>query len=330
MAESSRHTRVCSVLFIDIVGYSKTTVAEQMVMKRECNELVTDALGQVSESDRVILDTGDGAAVTFLGAPENALFVALRARDGAGWLALRLGVHLGPVRLVHDLNGQVNVVGDGINVAQRVMSFCEQGQLLVSRSFYEVACRLATDYENLFTHMGEHRDKHDRAHEVYTIAADARARLKMAEAEWLQRTKPPPMRAGGSASASFPAPAHPLAERVTNEPARVFDAGINLIISGYNKAMVEKAIAELGGAKLISPINQVGDKWIATCEHPAVAVSACKVEEMGYTRIVTGPSREAVSAKVEELKNAGAFLVGDIESIGGKWTAVCEMGDAGR
>lgn len=240
-------------------------------------------------------------------------------------------MNLGPVRLVQDLNGQMNVVGDGINVAQRVMSFCEPDQLLVSRSFYEVACRLATDYVNLFTLQGEHLDKHDRAHEVYTIAEDARARLKMAEAEWLQRSKPPrPSRAGDPAHAKSPASARTLSADVINEPARIFDAGVNLIVSGYSKATVEKAIADLGGAKLISPVSQVGDKWVATCEHPDVAVSACKVDEMGYTRIVTGPSLEAVSAKVEQLKNSGAILVGNIESVGGKWMAVCEMGDAGR
>ncbi len=332
MSENTRHTRVCSVLFIDIVGYSKTTVAEQMAMKRECNELITDALGEVADWERVILDTGDGAAVTFLGAPENALFVALRARDGAaGRLAIRLGVNLGPVRLVQDLNEQVNVVGDGINVAQRVMSFCEQGQLLVSRSFYEVARRLTTDYVNLFALQGEHLDKHERAHEVYTIATDARERLRMAEAEWLQRSKPPrPSRAGDPAPAKSPAPARTLSAEVMNEPARLFDAGVNLIVSGYSKATVEKAIADLGAVKLISPVSQVGDKWVATCEHPQVAVSDCKVEELGYTRIVTGPSREAVSAKVEQLRNMGAILIGDIEFIGGKWTAVCELGSAAR
>ena len=331
MSENTRQTRVCSVVFIDIVGYSRKTVAEQLVMKRECNDLITDALGSVADWDRVILDTGDGAAVTFLGAPENALFVALRARDSAGLLAIRAGVNLGPIRLVHDLNGQVNVVGDGINVAQRVMSFCEPGQLLVSRSFYEVASRLTTDYVNLFTLQGEHRDKHDRAHEVYTIAEDARARLKMAEAEWLQRSVPPrPPRAGDSARPNSTAPARTLSADMLNEPARIFDAGVNLIVSGYSKAGVEKAIAELGAVKLISPVNRVGDKWVATCEHPDVAVSDCKVEELGYTRIVTGPSREAVSAKVEQLINMGAILIGDIESIGGKWTAVCELGSAAR
>jgi len=323
MVETSRHTRVCPVLFIDVVGYSRRTVAEQLVMKRACNDLIAEALGSTEDIDRVILDTGDGAAVTFLGAPETALFVGLRTRDLATGLVVRMGVNLGPVRLVHDLNGQVNVVGDGINVAQRVMSFCQAGQLLVSRSFYEVVCRLATDYVNLFVPHGEHLDKHDRKHEVYTVVEDARARLKLAEAEWLQRTRPPrAFRATGPAPSPKP--------ETANEPAKVFDAGQNLIISGYSRASVDKALVDLGPVKLISPVSQVGDKWVATCEHPSLPISSCRVEELGYTRIVTGPTREAVSAKVEELKSAGAFLIGNIESVGGTWTAVCELGTAAR
>lgn len=328
MAENSRHTRVCSVLFIDIVGYSRTTVAEQLELKHACNDVLADALGDIGEHDRIILDTGDGAAVTFLGAPENALFVALRTRDGAGDLSLRLGVNLGPVRLVNDLNGKENVLGDGINVAQRVMSFCEPGQLLVSRSFYEVACRLATDYVNLFALKGAHIDKHSRTHEVYTIVPDARALLSRAEAEWLQRTSPPRQpRAAVGAGAKPRAPARQPAASVPNEPAKVFDAGNNLIISGYTRASVEKALADLGEVRLISPASQIGDRWVATCEHPEIAVSACKVAVLGHTHIVTGPTREAVAAKVEELVERGAVLVGDVESAGGLWTAVCEKRD---
>jgi class 3 adenylate cyclase len=331
MIDNSRQTRVCSVLFIDVVGYSRKTVAEQLELKRTCNTVLADALGAVAEHDRIILDTGDGAAVTFLGAPENALFVALRTRDGAGDLPLRLGVNLGPVRLVDDLNGKENVLGDGINVAQRVMSFCEPGELLVSRSFYEVACRLATDYVNLFVLKGAHIDKHSRTHEVYTIVPDARALLRMAESEWLQRTAPP--RRPGTAAPSAvkrDAPARKPAASVSGEPAQIFDAGQNLIVSGYTKASVEKALAGLGPVRLISPASKVGDRWVATCEHPEIAVSACKVEALGYTRIVTGPTQEAVTAKVEELIERGAVLVGSVEPAGEVWTAVCEMNNAAR
>src|SRR4051812_13080472 len=136
--ESSSRTLVCSVLFLDIVEYSKKPVAEQLLLKQSFNRVLTKSLDEVPQRDRIILDTGDGAAVTFMGDPEDALFTAMTVRDTSVDVPVRLGVNLGPVRLVRDLNGQMNIIGDGINVAQRVMSFSRPGQLLVSRSFYEV------------------------------------------------------------------------------------------------------------------------------------------------------------------------------------------------
>ena len=150
--ESSGRTLVCSVLFLDIVEYSKKPVAEQLQIKQAFNAALARALEPVAPRDRIILDTGDGAAITFLGDPEDALFAAIAMRDAVATLGARLGVNLGPVRLVKDLNGQMNIIGDGINVAQRVMSFARPGQLLVSRSFYEVVSCLSRDYLNLFRH----------------------------------------------------------------------------------------------------------------------------------------------------------------------------------
>src|SRR6185295_12816412 len=121
--ENTGRTLVCSVLFLDIVEYSKKPVAEQLELKQAFNTALARALEHVAVRDRIILDTGDGAAVTFMGDPEDALFAAMGMRDAAGGVPVRLGVNLGPVRLVKDLNDQVNIIGDGINVAQRVMSF---------------------------------------------------------------------------------------------------------------------------------------------------------------------------------------------------------------
>lgn len=185
--ESSSRTLVCSVLFLDIVEYSKKAVADQLRLKQRFNRLLARALDEVPARDRIILDTGDGAAVTFMGDPEDALFAAMSMRDMAtaaeqGGLAVRLGVNLGPVRLVKDLNGQVNIIGDGINVAQRVMSFARPGQLLVSRSFYEVVSCLSRDYVKLFRHEGSRTDKHVREHEVYSVIS-APATRRVAEAE---------------------------------------------------------------------------------------------------------------------------------------------------
>src|SRR5260221_865467 len=167
--ESSGRTLVCSVLFLDIVEYSKKPVAEQLHLKQAFNKTLAAALDQVAVRDRIILDTGDGAAVTFMGDPEDALFAAMTVRDDVGDVPVRLGINLGPVRLVKDLNGQMNIIGDGINVAQRVMSFSTPGQLMVSRSFYEVVSCLSRDYANMFHHEGARTDKHVREHDVHSV-----------------------------------------------------------------------------------------------------------------------------------------------------------------
>lgn len=173
MANDNR-TFVCSVAFIDIVEYSKKSVAEQMRTKEQFNLLLAQALADVPSKDRIILDTGDGAAVSFLGDPEDGLFLGLALRDALAGrsdesLRLRIGINLGPVRLVKDINGQPNIIGDGINVAQRVMSFAEINQVLASRSYYEVVSALSPDYAHLFNFEGARTDKHVREHEVYAL-----------------------------------------------------------------------------------------------------------------------------------------------------------------
>jgi class 3 adenylate cyclase len=177
MAESHSRTLICSVLFIDIVEYSRKPVVEQIALKDRFNELLSDALRGVAVNDRIILDTGDGAAISFIGDPEDALFVATDLREAIAKetdpidleLATRMGINLGPVRLVRDINGQPNIIGDGINVAQRVMSFAKPSQVLVSRSYYEVVSRLSEESSKLFTYEGSRTDKHIREHEVYGV-----------------------------------------------------------------------------------------------------------------------------------------------------------------
>ena len=174
MAAHGSRTVLCSVVFIDIVEYSKKSVEDQMQIKQQFNALLLRALANVPADDRIILDTGDGAAINFLGDPEECLFVALALRDALASrstdaLRLRIGINLGPVRLVKDINGQPNIIGDGINVAQRIMSFADVDQLLVSRSFYEMISALSADYAQLFAFEGARTDKHVREHEVYAL-----------------------------------------------------------------------------------------------------------------------------------------------------------------
>jgi len=171
--------RMCSVVFADIVEYSQKLVSQQVTLKTRFSALLAATLEHTAAADRLVVDTGDGAALCFLGDPEDALFTAnsLRSRvletPDPHALRLRLGINLGPVRVVKDINGHTNVIGDGINWAQRVMSFAEPNQILVSRSYYEVVSRLSPEYAQLFHYAGLHRDKHVRQHEVYEVQISA-------------------------------------------------------------------------------------------------------------------------------------------------------------
>jgi hypothetical protein len=175
MSEQAGRTIICSVVFIDIVRYSEAPDSLQLAMKARLNAVIAEAVAAVAPQERVILDTGDGAALCFLGDPEDALFAAtaineaIRKTTGEAAQELRTGINLGPIKLVTDLNGRTNLVGDGVNVAQRIMSFAEVGEILVSRSYYEVVARLREGNERLFRYMGSKRDKHVREHQLYAF-----------------------------------------------------------------------------------------------------------------------------------------------------------------
>jgi len=177
MEERGQKTIMCSVLFLDIVEYSRKSVSGQIALKDGFNTFLAAAIRNVPINDRIILDTGDGAAISFMGDVEDALKAALNLREkllteGAHMdppLLVCMGINLGPVRLVKDINGQPNIVGDGINVAQRIMGFASPGQILVSRSYYEAVSRLSQEYVGMFDYQGSRTDKHVREHEVYAI-----------------------------------------------------------------------------------------------------------------------------------------------------------------
>ena len=181
MFEYENRTLVATIVFVDIEAYSKLSVSGQMAVKTRFNEMIGASLNGVAENERILLDTGDGAALCFLGDPEHGLLSArslheaARHSDGTTRMALRIGINLGPIQLIKDFNGQPNVIGDAINTAQRIMSFADANHILVSRSFYELVSCLKPEYGQIFNHLGARQDKHTREHEVYAVnfAGDA-------------------------------------------------------------------------------------------------------------------------------------------------------------
>ncbi len=166
-------TLICTVVFADLVGHTRRPVEEQKAFKHRFTAAVAKAVDAVPEAERVIVDAGDGAALVFTVDPEDALFAAVHLRTEFGD-ALRVGINLGPLQLIKDVNGQPGVVGDAINAANRVMSFALPGQVLASRSYRDAVSMLAADYGKLFSYEGLRTDKHVREHEVYVVGEPKR------------------------------------------------------------------------------------------------------------------------------------------------------------
>ena len=208
MLDQGNRTFIGSVVFVDIVGYTKRSVSEQITLKDRFTSILADSLKDIALEQRIILDTGDGAAMSFLGDPEDALFVGMHMRDilqrtyadlglpenaaqedidigPQGALSVRIGINLGPVKLLRDINGHPNIVGDGINVAQRIMTFARPGQIVVSRSYFDVVSVISDEYAKLFKYEGSRTDKHVREHEIYvvgeSVAAFNQARAGLAD-----------------------------------------------------------------------------------------------------------------------------------------------------
>jgi len=207
-ADSTNRTLVLSVVAVDLVGYSRKSVAEQMSLKESFNHALLEAIRDIAVADRIILDTGDGVAMGFLGDPEDALYVAMFMheainRDSSGSPsgsmdsnAIRIGINLGPVKLATGAGGHPNIVGDGINVAERIMGFAEPGQLTASHAVYEIMSRMSDHYATLFQYLGVHTDKQVRSHDVYLVgrsaAAFRQAQRGVAERAAARDGRPPP------------------------------------------------------------------------------------------------------------------------------------------
>jgi class 3 adenylate cyclase len=177
MKEQQDRTWLCSVVRSAIVGYAQLPVAQQVVIKGRLGALSNAVAAGVLDDERILIDTGDGVALCFLGDPEDALLAALSLHErqrgesptGSGSFRVRIGIHLGPVKVVKGRDGRLIPVGDGLNNVQSVMGAAAPGQILASQSFYEMIANLAQGYVHLFRHLGSRNHQHAGADPVYEV-----------------------------------------------------------------------------------------------------------------------------------------------------------------
>src|SRR5207247_2566352 len=129
---------IAHVLLIDVVGYSRLLVNEQIELLQDLNQIVlnTDWFRADETKGKLIrVSTGDGMALLFFHSPEEPVRCAIeisRTLQEHPHIQLRMGVHSGPVNQVTDVNDKTNIAGAGINVGQRVMDCGDAGHILLS------------------------------------------------------------------------------------------------------------------------------------------------------------------------------------------------------
>jgi TolB-like protein/class 3 adenylate cyclase/Tfp pilus assembly protein PilF len=134
---------IAHLLLIDVVGYSKLLVNEQIELLQELNRIVrsTECFRAAESTGKLIrVPTGDGMALLFFRSPEEPAQCALeisQALKNYPQIQLRMGVHSGPVNRVTDVNDKTNIAGSGINVAQRVLDCGDAGHILLSAHIAE-------------------------------------------------------------------------------------------------------------------------------------------------------------------------------------------------
>ncbi|MEO7725197.1 MAG: tetratricopeptide repeat protein [Chthoniobacterales bacterium] len=152
--EQNLEPEIAHILSIDVVGYSRLLVNEQIELLNELKHIVREtkcACAAEDEGQLIRLPTGDGMVLLFFRSPEEPLQCAVEITEALQQrpdVQVRMGLHSGPVNKIEDVNDRLNVAGAGINVAQRVLDCGDGGHILLSK-------RLADDLAE-YSHWRPH------------------------------------------------------------------------------------------------------------------------------------------------------------------------------
>ena len=173
--ESELEPEIAHVLLMDVVGYSKLLVDDQITLLGKLNRLVR-ATAQFkaaeSKSKLIRLPTGDGMALLFFSSPDApvrcALEVSAQVRNDPQ-MQLRMGIHSGPVKPVLDVNDRANAAGAGIDIAQRVLDCGDAGHILLSERAAEDLRPSRRWNKSAFCDLGECEVKHGLRLHIFNL-----------------------------------------------------------------------------------------------------------------------------------------------------------------
>lgn len=248
---------VAHVLFCDIVGYSIMPIEQQTKLMKTLQMIVRRTLDyrrSDSDGNLVRLPAGDGLALAFfkdVKAPVRCACEIATILKKHPEIRLRIGINSGPVFISSDINANRNVVGDGINYAQRVMDCGDAGHILVSKS---VADELNPQpvWPQLLHDLGEHEVKHGvRIHLFNLYGQDVGNRELPEKLKQSAKPAPIPPPAIRTAVAAKKAPSPPSKTRYLM-PALA--AAIILVIAAISGWLMLRPSKESGQSETTSSL----------------------------------------------------------------------------
>src|SRR5512132_4183839 len=254
---------IAHLLLIDVVGYSKLLVNEQIELLQELKQIVRSSesfRAAEARGELIRVPTGDGLALIFFHSPEEPARCALeisRALQDHPSIQLRMGVHSGPVSRVTDVNEKTNIAGSGINVAQRGLDCGDAGHILLSAHVTEDLCEYR-HWQPYLHDLGEYEVKYGLRLHLFNLYKDGLGNPQVPEKLRRGRRKP----ASAVSVRPITTPRWPKAALTI---AFLVSAGA-LVISSlifFNRASPSMARAPAPGRPVTSELAAIPEKSIA-------------------------------------------------------------------
>ena len=171
---TAHNAQIAHVLFLDIVGFSRETTTKQARLLARLNDVVNAASTYKAAKERgavLAIPTGDGMILLFwdeVTAPAQCALDITRALSSGLAVPIRMGIHSGLVQKQLDISGMENIVGEGVNTAQRVMDFGDAGHIVLSGQYAEWLQQF-DDYTPFVALLGEGTAKHNLRLMLFTL-----------------------------------------------------------------------------------------------------------------------------------------------------------------
>jgi anti-anti-sigma factor len=166
------------IFFCDIIGYSKLEPINQYECHAQLTRIIRSCLDKLNTKlleDVIALPTGDGLILNYI-KPEpdihlktalDVLEILSKYNKNTYWpIKLRIGLNTNVDSIVIDVNNKKNIVGRGINLAERITNLSTHGKILMHKRVYEDLSNYKK-YDGKIIGLGDFTVKHNVVVPIY-------------------------------------------------------------------------------------------------------------------------------------------------------------------